>query len=137
MSDPFLGEIRLFAFPRVPDGWLACDGSAQSIATYDALYAILGTIFGGDGVQTFNLPDLRGRVPLGQGTPPGGASYVLGQVAGEDEHLLITPEMPTHSHALLSSTTVADAAKPGTVLFWGRQRPAICTRRAPTPAPTK
>jgi microcystin-dependent protein len=64
MSDPFLGEIRLFAFPRVPDGWLACDGSLQSIANYDALYTILGTTYGGDGVQTFALPDLRGRVPV-------------------------------------------------------------------------
>ncbi|WP_257164791.1 phage tail protein [Bradyrhizobium sp. SRS-191] len=113
MSDQFLGEIRLFGFPRVPDGWLACDGSSQSISTFDALYAVIGTTYGGDGVQTFNLPDLRGRVPIGQGTPPGGATYVLGQLAGEDEHLLITNEMPTHSHALLGSTTVANTPTPG------------------------
>ncbi|MGJ5136000.1 MULTISPECIES: phage tail protein [unclassified Bradyrhizobium] len=113
MSDPFLGEIRLFAFPRIPDGWLACDGSSLSISNYDALYTILGTTYGGDGIQTFNLPDLRGRVPLGQGTPPGGATYVLGEVAGEDEHLLITTELPAHSHALLSSTVTADTATPG------------------------
>lgn len=119
MSDPFLGEIRLFGFPRIPDGWLACDGSSLSIANYDALYTIIGTTFGGDGVQTFNLPDLRGRVPIGQGTPPGGASYLLGQLAGEDEHILITTEMPTHSHALLASTTVADTAKPATNTLLG------------------
>jgi microcystin-dependent protein len=113
MSDPFLGEIRLFGFPRVPDNWLACDGSALSISNYDALYAVIGTTYGGDGVQTFNLPDLRGRVPVGQGTPPGGAAYVLGQLAGEDEHTLITTEMPTHSHALLGSTTVANTGTPG------------------------
>jgi len=119
MSDPFLGEIRLFAFPRVPVGWLACDGSLQSIANNEALYTILGTAYGGDGVQTFGLPDLRGRVPVGQGTPPGGASYVLGEVAGEDEHLLITTELPTHSHALLSSTNVAGTATPGPTVLLG------------------
>ncbi|WP_315720096.1 MULTISPECIES: phage tail protein [unclassified Bradyrhizobium] len=114
MSDPFLGEIRLFAFPRIPDGWLACDGSAQSISAFDALYAVIGTTFGGDGVQTFNLPDLRGRVPIGQGQPPGGsAPYILGQMAGEDEHLLIESEMPAHNHGLLSSLAVADITEPG------------------------
>ncbi|CCD97793.1 tail fiber protein [Bradyrhizobium sp. STM 3809] len=113
MSDPFLGEIRLFAFPRVPDGWLACNGSSLSISNYDALYAVIGTTFGGDGVQTFNLPDLRGRVPLGQGTTQDGTTYVIGELAGEDEHTLIANEIPAHSHALLSSTVPADTATPG------------------------
>ncbi|MET4721709.1 microcystin-dependent protein [Bradyrhizobium japonicum] len=61
MSDPFVGEIRLFAFPRVPNGWLACNGQSVSIAEYQTLYAIIGTIYGGDGQTTFNLPDLQGR----------------------------------------------------------------------------
>jgi microcystin-dependent protein len=113
MSDPFLGEIRLFAFPRVPDGWLACDGQTLSISQFDALYTILGTTYGGDGTQTFNLPDLRGRVPLGQGQAPGGAAYVLGEIAGEDEHTLIQTEMPAHSHSLLASTLAADVPAPG------------------------
>ncbi|MGJ5204924.1 phage tail protein [Bradyrhizobium sp. HKCCYLR20261] len=113
MSDPFLGEVRLFAFPRIPDGWLACDGQSLSISTYDALYAVIGTTYGGDGVQTFNLPDLRGRVPIGQGQAPGGPFYVLGEMAGEDEHMLIATEMPAHNHALLSSTVVASTAEPG------------------------
>src|SRR5690349_18654375 len=108
MSDPFLGEIRLFAFPRVPVGWLACSGQTLPISQFDALYTILGTTYGGDGTQTFNLPDLRGRVPLGQGQAPGGAAYVLGEIAGEDEHTLIQTEMPAHSHSLLASTLAAD-----------------------------
>lgn len=116
MSDPYIGEIRLFAFPRVPDGWLACDGQSLPISQYDTLYAILGTTYGGDGIQTFNLPDLRGRVPLGQGQAPGGAAYVLGEVDGEDEHTLIQTEMPAHSHSLLGSTVTADTPTPGTAV---------------------
>ncbi|WP_456619032.1 phage tail protein [Bradyrhizobium sp. P5_C12] len=113
MADPFIGEIRLFGFPRVPDGWLACAGQSLPISQYDTLYAVIGTTYGGDGVQSFNLPDLRGRVPIGQGAGPNLPSYVLGQIAGEEEHTLIETEMPTHSHALLSSTATATTATPG------------------------
>jgi microcystin-dependent protein len=113
MSDPFIGEIRLFGFPRVPDGWLACNGQSLPIAQYDTLYAIIGTIYGGDGVQTFNTPDLRGRVPIGQGQGPALPFYVLGQSAGEDGHVLIENEMPQHSHALMSSTATAETPTPG------------------------
>jgi microcystin-dependent protein len=116
MSDSYLGEIRLFAFPRVPDGWLACDGQTLPISQFDALFTILGTTYGGDGTTTFNLPDLRGRVPLGQGQAPGAAAYVLGEVDGEDEHTLIQTEMPAHSHSLLASTTAADTQTPGTAV---------------------
>ena len=64
MSDQFIGEIRLFGFPRIPDGWLPCDGRPLSISQYQTLFALIGTTYGGDGVQTFNVPDLRGRVPI-------------------------------------------------------------------------
>lgn len=110
--DPFIGEIRLFGFPRVPVGWLACDGQSLPIAQYDVLFAIIGTTYGGDGVTTFNLPDLRGRVPIGQGQGSGLPSYTLGQAGGEDNHTLISTEIPSHSHALISSTTVADTPSP-------------------------
>jgi microcystin-dependent protein len=112
MSDPFIGEIRLFGFPRVPDGWLACNGQSLSIAQYEVLYAVIGTIYGGDGVQTFNTPDLRGRVPIGQGQGPALPNYVLGEMAGEDDHVLIEREMPTHSHALMSSIATAETQTP-------------------------
>ncbi|PIT02216.1 tail collar protein [Bradyrhizobium nitroreducens] len=113
MADPFIGEIRLFGFPRVPDGWLACSGQSLAISQYDVLYAVIGTTYGGDGVQTFNLPDLRGRVPIGQGTGQGLPTYALGQMAGEEDHTLIEAEMPVHSHSLMSSTATADTATPG------------------------
>ncbi|MGO4715463.1 phage tail protein [Bradyrhizobium sp. 2TAF24] len=114
MSDQYVGEIRLFGFPRIPDGWLACNGQSLSIANYDVLYALIGTTYGGDGVQTFNVPDLRGRVPISQGTGPGGLSpRVLGQVGGQETHTLLDQEMPSHSHGLMSSTTVATFQTPG------------------------
>jgi microcystin-dependent protein len=116
MADPFIGEIRLFGFPRVPDGWLACSGQSLPISQYDTLYAIIGTTYGGDGAQTFNLPDLRGRVPIGQGAGPGLPTYTIGQMAGEEEHTLVEAEMPVHSHSLLSSTTTADTATPGSTV---------------------
>jgi microcystin-dependent protein len=113
MSEPFIGEIRLFGFPRVPTGWLACDGQLLAISQYDTLYAVIGTIYGGDGVQSFKLPDLRGRVPIGQGQGPGLPSYQLGQPGGEDGHTLIETEMPSHSHALMSSTVTSEIPTPG------------------------
>ena len=64
MSTPTIGEIRMFGFGRVPSGWLACDGSLKSIAEYEVLYALVGTTYGGDGVSTFAVPDLRGRLPI-------------------------------------------------------------------------
>lgn len=112
MANPFIGELRLFGFPRVPDGWLACSGQSLPIAQYDTLYAVIGTTYGGDGVQAFNLPDLRGRVAIGQGTGQSLPTYNLGQSGGEEDHTLIAAEMPVHSHALMSSTTTATTATP-------------------------
>jgi microcystin-dependent protein len=70
MADPFIGEIRLFAGTYAPQGWLACDGSLVQISENEVLYTLLGTIYGGDGVRTFALPDLRNRLPVGQGGRP-------------------------------------------------------------------
>ena len=116
MADPFIGEIRLFGFPRVPDGWFACNGQSVSIAQFETLYAVIGTTYGGDGVNTFNLPDLRGRVPIGQGQGTRLPNYTLGQPGGEENHTLIEAEMPTHSHALMSSTVTATDVTPGPTL---------------------
>ncbi|MGY8704935.1 tail fiber protein [Bradyrhizobium sp. 18BD] len=116
MSDPFIGEIRLFGFPRVPNGWFACNGQAISIAQYQALYTVIGTTYGGDGVTTFNLPDLRGRVPIGQGQGTGMPNYMLGQLGGEEAHTLTEAEMPAHSHALMSSTVTGTTSTPAQTL---------------------
>lgn len=114
MSDPFIGEIRLFAFPRVPDGWLPCNGQPLPISQFTTLFAVIGTTYGGDGNQSFNAPDLRGRVPIGQGQGQSLPNFVLGQIGGEDNHTLVNGELPSHSHALVSSTATANTATPAT-----------------------
>jgi microcystin-dependent protein len=119
MSDPFIGEIRLLAFPRVPSGWLACNGQSIPISEYQTLYAVIGTTYGGDGQQTFNLPDLRGRVPIHYGQGANLPPYVIGELAGEDAHSLVDAEMPSHSHALVSSTAAATTATPSTTVHLG------------------
>lgn len=119
MTTPYLGEIRLLAFPRVPTGWFACDGSLVSIAQYEALFTLLGTNYGGDGVNTFGLPDLRGRVPVHQGNGYGLTPRVLGQKAGVENVTLLTNQMPQHNHVLGATTTVAAATAPGTTQLPG------------------
>lgn len=113
MSDPFVGEIRLFGFPRIPTGWVACDGAALPISEYETLYFLIATTYGGDGVTTFCVPDLRGRVPLSQGSGRGLTPHLLGEPGGEERHTLTSDEMPSHGHALLSSTNVGTTATPG------------------------
>jgi microcystin-dependent protein len=114
MSDQYIGEIRLFAFGRVPTDWLACNGQPVAIAQYQALYTLIGTTYGGDGSSTFNLPDLRGRIPIGIGTGPGLPTYGLGQAGGEETHTLLDSEMPSHSHGLVSTTNPGTVTTPGT-----------------------
>ncbi len=102
MSEPFFGEIKLFSFGRVPKGWALCDGKQLPINTNQALYSLLGTVYGGDGVRTFALPDLRGRVPVHVGN-----GVTLGQKAGEETHMLTINEMPTHRHIVTASSESA------------------------------
>lgn len=113
MTTPFVGEIRLLGFPRVPTGWLACDGSLMSIAQYEVLYALLGTTYGGDGVNTFALPDLRGRVPLHQGTGLGLSPRVIGQMDGTEGVTLATGQMPQHTHVANATKSNASSKSPG------------------------
>jgi len=98
MSQPFLGEIRMFAGNFAPVGWAFCQGQTLSIAENTALFSLLGTTYGGDGVNTFALPDLRGRVPVHQGQGPGLSAYIIGELAGAEAVTLISSQMPIHSH---------------------------------------
>ena len=99
MVDAVIGEIRPFAGNYAPDGWLPCDGRTVSISTYEALYSLVGTIWGGNGVTNFCLPDLRGRLPVCQGLGAGLTQRTLGQHAGSVTVQLNTPQMPQHTHA--------------------------------------
>jgi microcystin-dependent protein len=108
-----MGEIRLFPYPRgAPSDWHLCDGTLLSIAEYDALYTLLGTNYGGDGVTTFGLPDLRGRIPIHQGTGIGLSTYVLGQSSGSETVTLTTQQMPAHPHIEVASTAAGNSASP-------------------------
>lgn len=99
MSDPYLGEIRNFGFNFAPVGWLQCQGQLLPISQYNALFALLGITYGGNGTQTFGLPDLRGRVPVGAGTGAGLAPITQGQVGGQNSVTINSMQLPAHTHA--------------------------------------
>lgn len=114
MSTPYVGEIRMFGFSRVPNGWFACDGSLKSIAEYEVLYMLLGTTYGGDGQVTFAVPNLAGRVPMHWGRGPGLSAYVAGQLSGTENVTLLPPQMPIHSHTMLATQGLATSTSVGT-----------------------
>lgn len=116
-ENPFIGEIQLVAFNFAPIGWALCDGQLLSISQNTALFSLLGTTYGGDGITNFALPDLRGRVPIHSGQGNGLSGYVIGQSGGEENHTLITGEIPAHSHNLQINTGVGSTDSPnGTYL---------------------
>nr|WP_293833242.1 tail fiber protein [uncultured Arsenicibacter sp.] len=110
--EPFIGTVCLFAFNIVPRGWAICDGRLLSIAQNQALYTLILTTYGGDGVTTFALPDLRGRVPNGRGQGPGLSDYVMGEVAGQEQVSLLLSNMPQHNHFLVASEGQATTNDP-------------------------
>lgn len=112
MSDPYIGEIRMFAGNYAPQGWALCNGALQSISGNEALFTLIGTTYGGDGQSTFALPDMRGRLPLHQGTGPGLTARVMGQAFGSEEVTLTATQMPSHAHMLVASTADATASVP-------------------------
>ncbi len=103
MSDQYVGEIRMFAGQQVPHGWMYCDGAKLNIVDYQVLYALIGTSYGGDGVTTFQLPDLRGRLPIHQGLQPiEGINYPLASANGTETVTLSTTQMPLHTHGVMT-----------------------------------
>jgi microcystin-dependent protein len=109
MSTPFVGELRIFGGNFAPQGWAFCNGQLLAIAQNAVLFNLLGTTYGGDGQTTFALPDLRGRVPVHQGTSPSsGATIVQGQMGGAEQVTLTLGQLPAHGHAL--QATAADGA---------------------------
>jgi microcystin-dependent protein len=108
MAEPFLSEIRIMSFGFPPKGWALCNGQLLPIAQNQALFSLLGTTFGGDGRQTFGLPDLRGRSAIHEGS-----GHTLGEKAGEQGHTLSISELPTHTHVFNASTAGATANPPG------------------------
>src|ERR1700686_273362 len=119
MSQPYVGEIRMFGGSFEPSGWMFCDGQILPISEYETLFNLIGTTYGGDGQSPFALPDLRGRVPIHMGTQAG-TTYVLAQMAGEESVTLNTQQMTTHSHAALATNNIGNSTSPqGKVLGGG------------------
>ena len=112
MSEPFLGEIRMVGFNFAPRGWLPCQGQLLSIAQNQALFSLLGTTFGGDGIQTFALPDYRSRQAVGIGNGPGLTPIVQGEVAGTENVTLGVSQMPAHTHTAQPAPYAASLSGP-------------------------
>ncbi|HEX8527499.1 phage tail protein [Allosphingosinicella sp.] len=103
MSDPYIGEIRMFAGNFAPAGWMFCQGQTLPISENDALFTLIGTTYGGDGQETFNLPNLASRIPIHMGTGPDGTTYQLGEAAGTEQETLTIQQIPSHTHPAVGS----------------------------------
>ena len=109
---PFIGQVTCVGYNFAPVGWMPCDGRALRIQDYNALFSLLGTTYGGDGVNTFNLPDLRGRTPIGSGQLAGGGQYVIGEIGGHERVTLTAHNLPAHTHAVLPNQNNGDSNSP-------------------------
>jgi microcystin-dependent protein len=127
VSEPFLGEIRIFGFNFPPTGWLQADGAVLPIAQNTALFSLLGTQYGGDGVTTFALPDLRGRVATNQGQGPGLSNYVIGETGGAETVTLTPTQMPNHSHTLQGASSAASTKSPGGAVLAETSQPTYAS----------
>jgi microcystin-dependent protein len=108
MAQPYVGEIRMFGGNFAPAGWMFCEGQLLPISENETLFNLIGTTYGGDGQETFALPDLRGRLPMHQGN-----GSILAETGGTEEVTLTVSQIPTHTHAFLGSTAVAAQQGPG------------------------
>jgi microcystin-dependent protein len=115
-QNPFLGQLALVPYDYAPVGWALCNGQVLPIAQNTALFSLIGTRFGGNGVTTFALPDLRGRVPISSGQAPGLSNYPLGAVGGLEQVALSEAQMPAHTHEALCDTTVATTDRPANMI---------------------
>jgi microcystin-dependent protein len=126
----YLGQIELFAGNYAPGGCAFCDGQLMPIAQYEALFSLLGTIYGGDGRTTFGLPDLRGRVAIGDGTGPGLSPRSIGQSGGQENVSLISANIPAHSHELKGRDAAPSSSNSGVLAKYNLYAPAAGTRVA-------
>lgn len=107
MAQPYVGEIRMFAGNFAPAGWMFCDGQLLPISENETLFQLIGTTYGGDGENTFALPDLRSRVPIHQGN-----GFILAETGGAEEITLTVQQIPVHTHALIASNNAATTGEP-------------------------
>ena len=131
MGTPFVGEIRIFGGNFAPAGWAFCDGSLLSIAENDILFNLIGTTYGGDGQNTFALPDLRGRLPMHMGNGAGLSPRVIGEMGGVETVTLTQQQMPVHSHTALAVSGSGNQATPQNGV-WAGSTSARYSSSAPT-----
>jgi len=126
MGEPFVGEIRMFGGNFPPSGWAFCSGQLMPISENDTLFNLIGTTYGGDGQETFGLPDLQGRIPIHQGS-----GFVIGQKAGEESVTLTTNQIPGHSHVPTCQSTNAPASPPANGVWATTPSQLIYSSNAP------
>jgi len=119
MGEPYLGEIFMGGWNFAPLGFALCNGQIFAISSNTALFSLLGTNFGGNGINTFALPDLRGRIPIHQGQGNGLSPYNVGQIGGEENHTLNTNEIPAHRHNINANGAAPNTASPNGAYFAG------------------
>lgn len=116
MGQPYVGEIRMFAGNFAPNGWMFCEGATLPISENEVLFQLIGTTYGGDGEETFNLPNLASRIPIHMGTGPDGTTYQIGEAAGVEEVTLSSSQIPAHNHPLVASTSASTLSPTGALL---------------------
>lgn len=109
---PYVGEIRMFAGNFAPAGWALCNGQTMPISENDVLFQLIGTTYGGDGEENFNLPNLQSRFPMHMGTGPDGTTYQIGEMAGVEQVTLASQQIPAHSHSPVANKSPGKAASP-------------------------
>lgn len=129
--DPYIGEIRIFGGSFAPVGWAFCNGQLLSVSDNDALFSLLGTTYGGDGVSTFALPDLRGRLPLHMGNSSSGRNYTPGEQAGSEQVTLSEIHLPTHTHQANGAAT-GDVGSPKDACWAGSSLANAYSKASPT-----
>ena len=125
MAQPYIGEIRMFAGTFNPNGWAFCDGQLMPISQNTALFALLGTYYGGDGKSTFALPDLQGSAPMQTGQGQGLSERFLGEMSGVESITLLVSEIPVHTHQMFGSIDPGDNTVPGPTLSLGQSAGAF------------
>ena len=116
MGQPYVGEIRMFGGNFPPNGWMFCEGATLPISENEVLFQLIGTTYGGDGQETFNLPNLASRVPIHMGTGPSGVTYQIGEMAGTEQETLTVQQIPSHTHTAGAATTGQVLSPNGAVL---------------------
>ncbi|WP_331073337.1 phage tail protein [Longimicrobium sp.] len=112
MAQPYVGEIRMFAGNFAPAGWMFCEGQPLPISENEVLFQLIGTTYGGDGQETFNLPNLASRLPMHMGPGPDGTTYQIGEMAGTEQETLTVQQIPNHTHTLFGTGALATQNSP-------------------------